>query len=104
MRRARCIAGAHASGCLWAAVAWGSLLGTFALAGTPSLRRVRISYSVVGLSAHLAWPLAHALAVGILLIGLTGFVEGPAYSGTIALRRRQTGTSPAQCRPRSGRR
>jgi hypothetical protein len=78
MRRARCIAGAHASGCLWAAVAWGSLLGTFALAGTPSLRRVRISYSVVGLSAHLAWPLAHALAVGILLIGLTGFVEGPA--------------------------
>jgi MFS family permease len=82
-------AGAHASGYLWAAVAAGSLLGTFALAGTPSLRRVGISYGAVGLSA-LAWPLVHTLALGILLIGLTGFVEGPAYSGTIALRQRHT--------------
>jgi hypothetical protein len=31
---------------------------------------------------------AGTLAVGIALIGLTGFLEGPAYSGTIALRQR----------------
>ncbi len=82
-------AGAHASGYLWAAVAAGWLLGTFALAGRPSLRRVAISDAVVGLSA-LAWPPAHTLAIGILLILITGFVEGPAYSGTIALRQRHT--------------
>jgi hypothetical protein len=43
----------------------------------------------LGLSA-LAWPLAGALLTGVLLIGLTGFLEGPAYSGTIALRQRHT--------------
>lgn len=82
-------AGDHAGGYLWAAIAGGSLLGTFALAGRPSLRRVGISYGVVGLTA-LAWPLAHTLVLGILLIAFTGFVEGPAYSGTIALRQRHT--------------
>jgi MFS family permease len=80
-------AGAHASGYLWAAVAVGSIVGTFALAGTPSARRVGLSYGALGLSA-LLWPLAATLLVGFLLITLTGFIEGPAYSGTIALRQR----------------
>jgi predicted MFS family arabinose efflux permease len=78
---------AHASGYLWAAVAAGSILGTFVLHGSPGLRRVGFSYGILGLSA-LLWPLAGTLAVGIGLIGLTGFLEGPAYSGTIALRQR----------------
>ncbi len=78
---------AHASGYLWAAVAAGSILGTFVLHGPPGLRRVGFSYGILGLSA-LLWPLAGTLAVGIGLIGLTGFLEGPAYSGTIALRQR----------------
>lgn len=78
---------AHASGYLWAAVAAGSILGTFVLHGPPGLRRVGFSYGILGLSA-LLWPLAASLAVGIALIGLTGFLEGPAYSGTIALRQR----------------
>jgi predicted MFS family arabinose efflux permease len=78
---------AHASGYLWAAVAAGSILGTFVLHGPPGLRRVGSSYAILGLSA-LLWPLAGTLAVGIALIGLTGFLEGPAYSGTIALRQR----------------
>jgi MFS family permease len=80
-------AGAHASGYLWAAVAGGSLIGTFALRGRPTLRRVGLSYGILGVSA-LLWPLADSLALGILLIGLTGFLEGPAYSGSIALRQR----------------
>jgi MFS family permease len=77
----------HASGYLWAAVAAGSILGTFILHGRPSLRRVGLSYAALGLSAAL-WPLAGSLATGIVLILLTGFLEGPAYSGTIALRQR----------------
>jgi hypothetical protein len=80
-------AGANASGYLWAALALGSAVGTFALAGTPSRRRVGLSYGVLGVSA-LLWPLVHALWLGIALVGLTGFLEGPAYSGTIALRQR----------------
>jgi MFS family permease len=78
---------AHTSGYLWAAVAAGSILGTFVLHGPPGLRRVGLSYGILALSA-LLWPLAGTLAVGVALIGLTGFLEGPAYSGTIALRQR----------------
>jgi len=78
---------AHTSGYLWAAVAAGSILGTFVLHGPPTLRRVGLSYGILGLSA-LLWPLAGSLPTGVLLIGVTGFLEGPAYSGTIALRQR----------------
>jgi MFS family permease len=80
-------AGAHAGGYLWAALASGSIVGTFVLSGTPTLRRVGLSYGVLGVSA-LAWLLAHSLMMGITLVFLTGFLEGPAYSGTIALRQR----------------
>jgi MFS family permease len=77
----------HTSGFLWAAVAGGSILGTFVLRGRPTLRRVGLSYAILGLSA-LLWPLADTLVLGVAVIGLTGFLEGPAYSGTIALRQR----------------
>lgn len=80
---------AHTSGYLWGAVAGGSILGTFVLHGPPVMRRVGLSYGILGLSA-LLWPLAGSLAIGIALIGLTGFLEGPAYSGSIALRQRHT--------------
>jgi MFS family permease len=80
-------AGAHAGGYLWAAVAGGSIVGTFVLAGTPSPRRMAGSYLALGVSA-LLWPLAGALLIGFLLVLLTGFLEGPAYSGVIALRQR----------------
>jgi MFS family permease len=79
--------GAHNSGYLWAAVAGGSILGTFLLHGAPSPRRIALSYAILGCSA-LLWPLAHALLLGIILVGLTGFLEGPAYSATVALRQR----------------
>jgi predicted MFS family arabinose efflux permease len=77
----------HTSGYLWAAVGAGSILGTFVLHGAPSMRRVGLSYGCLALSA-LLWPLAGSLAVGVVLILFTGFLEGPAYSGTIALRQR----------------
>lgn len=80
---------AHTSGYMWAAVALGSMIGTFVLRGPPSSRRIALSYAVLGVSA-LLWPLAAALAAGLLLILLTGFLEGPAYSGTIAVRQRRT--------------
>ena len=82
-------AGANAAGYLWAAVATGSTIGTFVLAGRPSSRRIGCSYAVLGLSA-LVWPLADTLVLGFMLILMTGFLEGPAYSGTIALRQRLT--------------
>jgi MFS family permease len=82
-------AGAHAGGYLWAALALGSIVGTFALAGRPSPRRIALSYGILGLSA-LAWPLAGSLVPAIMLVGLTGFLEGPAYSGSIAVRQRYT--------------
>jgi MFS family permease len=90
-------AGAHAGGYVWAAMATGSIIGTFVLAGPPSPRRIGASYGILGMSA-LLWPLGGALAVGLLLVGFTGFLEGPAYSGTIALRQRHT---PAAVRAQS---
>jgi MFS family permease len=85
---------AHDGGYLWAALAAGSIVGTFVLHGAPTLRRVGLSFGILALSA-LLWPLAGALVAGIALIGLTGFLEGPAYSGVIALRQRH---SPAAVR------
>jgi MFS family permease len=82
-------AGAHAAGYLWAGLATGSIVGTFLIPGGASLRRAGLSYAAVALSA-LLWPLAGALALGIVLVTITGFLEGPAYSGTIALRQRHT--------------
>ncbi len=78
---------AHASGYLWAAVAGGSIVGTFAFRGAPNLARAALSYLAIALSA-LLWPLAAALGAGVALITLTGVLEGPAYSGMIALRQR----------------
>lgn len=80
-------AGVHAGGYLWAAMAAGSTVGTFAFRRDPSATRIAASYGVLGCSA-LLWPLAGSLAPGVALIALTGMLEGPAYSGTIALRQR----------------
>jgi MFS family permease len=71
---------AHTSGYLWAAVAAGSILGTFGWRGAPSLPRVGLSYAVLGLSA-LLWPLADTLLVGFLLILFTGFLGAPLTRG-----------------------
>jgi MFS family permease len=80
-------AGIHAGGYLWAAMALGSTFGTFAFRRDPSPARIAASYGVLGCSA-LLWPIGRALAPGVALIMLTGMLEGPAYSGSIALRQR----------------
>ena len=80
---------ANASGWMWAAIAGGSIIGTFVLHGDPTAKRVALSYGALGLSA-LLWPLASSLLVGVVLVTFTGVLEGPAYSGWIALRQRHT--------------
>jgi MFS family permease len=84
------ILAAHADdgGYLWAALGVGSILGTFAVRRRASLPLSAASYAVLALSA-LLWPVAHVLILGVLLVGLTGFLEGPAFSGSVALRQRQ---------------
>lgn len=82
-------AGAHSSGYLWAALALGSTIGTFVLRRDPSAWRIAASYGVLGCSA-LLWPLAGSLVPAIALVTLTGVLEGPAYSGSIALRQRHS--------------
>ncbi|MDQ6834923.1 MAG: MFS transporter [Actinomycetota bacterium] len=76
---------AHDSGYLWAALGVGSILGTFALGAKPSLTLSAASYGVLGLSA-LLWLPARALVLGVALVTLSGVIEGPAFSGSIALR------------------
>lgn len=80
---------AHDSGWMWAAIAAGSIVGTFVLHGQPTAKRVTLSYAALGFSA-LLWPLASTLIVGVALVTFTGVLEGPAYSGWIALRQRHT--------------
>jgi MFS family permease len=77
----------NAAGYLWAAVAIGSIVGTFALARGPNPRRMALSYAAFGSSA-LLWPLAGSFAAGVCLILFTGVLEGPAFSGAVALQQR----------------
>jgi MFS family permease len=78
---------ASAGGYLWAALAGGSVVGIFARPGPPSRARVARSYLLLGLSAAL-WRLAGSVPAAVGLVLLSGILEGPAYSGTIALRQR----------------
>jgi MFS family permease len=77
----------HDAGYLWAALGVGSIAGTFLIPGRPSLRRIGASYTALAFSA-LVWPLAHVLALGVGLVALTGVIEGPAFSGSVAVRQR----------------
>jgi len=66
-------AGAHAGGYLWAALALGSIVGTFALAGRPSPHRIALPYGILGSSGHSC---------------TRSRSEDPACSGSIAVRQR----------------
>jgi MFS family permease len=92
--------GAHASaaGYLWAAFALGSMISAFALR-LPALRvpphlLVMGSFALMAASA-LAWPLAGSLAAALVLVMVTGVLEGPSFVALLAVRQR---VAPAHLR------
>jgi predicted MFS family arabinose efflux permease len=81
------------AGYLWAAFAFGSMIGALALVRLQTLWRpervVLASLTTLGL-LMLLWPLASAVPVALLLIGLAGVADGPNLSATFAARQRWT--------------
>jgi MFS family permease len=84
-------ASASASGYMWAAVSLGSMVSAFAFREralrltTGSL--VGGSFIAMSLSVCL-WPLVNGLAGALLLVALTGVLEGPSLVALIAVRQR----------------
>lgn len=84
-------AGAHASGYMWAAVAAGSMVGGFAIRQRRAGRSqgVFIGFCFLAMSVSAAlWPLAATLAVALVLIFVTGVLDGPGLVGLISIRQR----------------
>lgn len=86
-------AGAHASGYLWAAVSVGSVISAFAFARVAARLSTVVlmagSSLAMGCSA-LLWPLASSLPVALVLVTLTGVLEGPALAAFFTVRQRYT--------------
>ncbi|HEX4467203.1 MAG TPA: MFS transporter [Solirubrobacteraceae bacterium] len=84
-------AGAHASGYMWAAVSFGSLISGFAARGLTASLAPRVvmggCFSAMAVSAA-AWPLAGSAAVALVLIFVTGLFDGPGLIALIAIRQR----------------
>jgi predicted MFS family arabinose efflux permease len=81
------------AGYLWAAFAFGSMVGALWL--VPLQRRWAPERIVLGsLTAlgcmMLLWPLASSVPVALILIALAGFADGPNLSATFAARQRWT--------------
>ncbi len=84
-------AGAHVAGYMWAAVAAGSMLGGFALAGRPAAvqpRHLIGGYFLAMALTAAVWPLAGSVAVALGLIFVTGVLDGPGLVGLISIRQR----------------
>jgi MFS family permease len=81
------------AGYLWAAFAFGSVLGALALVRLQTLWRpeavVLASLTTLG-ALMLLWPLASTLAAALALICLAGVADGPNLSATFAVRQRWT--------------
>jgi predicted MFS family arabinose efflux permease len=81
------------AGYLWAAFAFGSMVGALALVRLQTVWRpervVLGSLTVLGL-LMLLWPLASAVPVALLLIAVAGVADGPNLSATFAARQRWT--------------
>lgn len=82
---------ASASGYMWAAVSLGSMISAFAFRrramalNTASL----IAGSFTAMAASVAlWLLVHSLLPALLLVGLTGLLEGPSLVALIGVRQR----------------
>ena len=83
-------AGAHVAGYMWAAIAAGSLVGGFALVGRPAGKpRFLIGGYFLAMAASAAlWPLAGSVPVALVMIFLTGVLDGPGLVGLISIRQR----------------
>jgi predicted MFS family arabinose efflux permease len=81
------------AGYLWAAFAFGSMVGALALVRLQTVWRpervVLGSLTVLGL-LMLLWPLASAVPLALLLIAVAGVADGPNLSATFAARQRWT--------------
>jgi predicted MFS family arabinose efflux permease len=81
------------AGYLWAAFAFGSMVGALWLVPLqtrwPPERVVFGSLTALG-CMMLLWPLATAVPVALVLIALAGFADGPNLSATFAARQRWT--------------
>jgi MFS family permease len=86
-------AGAHASGYLWAGISLGSVVSAFvfarAAARVPTVALMAGSSAAMACSAAL-WPLADNLAMALVLVTLTGVLEGPALAAFFTVRQRFT--------------
>ncbi|HEX3510809.1 MAG TPA: MFS transporter [Solirubrobacteraceae bacterium] len=84
---------ASAAGYMWAAIALGSMISAVALR-VPALRiapRVLVGGSLALMAASVAaWPLADGLAIALLLVLLTGLLDGPSFAALLAARQRAT--------------
>ncbi|MFL6221724.1 MAG: MFS transporter [Actinomycetes bacterium] len=84
-------AGRAGAGYLWAAMEAGAIAGALAAArptaAWPPHRVVLAGLGLFGLVV-VAWPLAPAFAVALVLVALAGMVEGPAFAATFATRQR----------------
>lgn len=81
------------AGYLWAAFAFGSMVGALWLVPLqtrwPPERVVLGSLTALGCTM-LLWPLATTVSVALVLIALSGFMDGPNLSATFAARQRWT--------------
>jgi predicted MFS family arabinose efflux permease len=82
-----------AGGHLWAAFAFGSLLGALAFSGLQQ-RITQDQAFFLGMFAFglvmLAWPLAPSLPVALVLVAVAAVADGPALSATFAVRQKRT--------------
>jgi predicted MFS family arabinose efflux permease len=84
-------AGAQTAGYMWAAVAAGSMLGGFALSGRPAAAPPRLligGYLLAMAASAAVWPLAGGLTAALVMIFLTGVLDGPGLVGLISIRQR----------------
>jgi predicted MFS family arabinose efflux permease len=91
-------AGRAGAGYLWAALEAGAIAGALAVArpgaAWPPQRVVLCGLGLFGLAVTV-WPLAPSFPAALVLVGLAGLFDGPAFAATFATRQRW---SPARLR------
>lgn len=84
-----------ASGYLWAAFSFGSLVGALGFARGQRYPQDAVAFGgifVLGV-VMLSWPLVGSLAIALVLVGIAALPDGPALAATFAVRQQR---SPAE--------